>query len=258
MIIKRDCYFPPADSHRRLHIYLPKHYEESGERYPVMYFFDGHNLFSDEDATYGKCWGLKDFLDRWHKDMIIVGIECSHVRNERLQEYCPYLYRGKFWGELHGTGRATLDWMTGELKPAIDREFRTYSFREATGIGGSSMGGLMSLYGAAMHNSVFSKAACLSSSVGPGMKELLRDIAEADISPDTRIYLSWGEEEAKHARNRDLPPLITKTAQNNYTLAGLLNQRGCSTEVICQAGGRHCEADWEKQIPEFMRFLWEG
>ncbi len=257
MIIKRDILFTPANESRRLHIYLPDSYNESGERYPVMYFFDGHNLFFNEDATYGKSWGMKEFLDTWQKPMIIVGMECSHRGNERLREYCPYQYKGKFWGDLHGTGKDTLRWMAEELKPVIDRDYRTYSFREATGIGGSSMGGLMAVYGAAAYNHIFSKAACLSSSVGPGMKELLKDIALAPISPDTRVYLSWGEEEAKYFGNKNTPALITGTAKNNYILAGLFNQRGCASRVLCQYGGRHTEADWEKQIPDFMHFLWE-
>ena len=73
MIIKRDIYYPPAGSSRRLHIYLPDDYHKSEERYPVMYFFDGHNLFFNEDATYGKSWGLKEFLDGWNRKMIVVG-----------------------------------------------------------------------------------------------------------------------------------------------------------------------------------------
>ena len=89
------------------------------------------------------------------------------------------------------------------------------------------------------------------------MKELMQDISDAPISPDTRVYLSWGEEEAKYFGNKDLPALTTRTAQNNYTIAGLLNQRGCATRVVCQYGGKHCEADWEKQVPGFMTFLWD-
>ena len=84
MIIKRDIYYPPAGSSRRLHIYLPDDYHKSEERYPVMYFFDGHNLFFNEDATYGKSWGFKEFLEGWNRKMIIVGMECSHEGNSRL------------------------------------------------------------------------------------------------------------------------------------------------------------------------------
>ena len=98
MVIKKDVLFTPANKTRGLHIYLPDNYNETNERYPVMYFFDGHNLFFDEDATYGKSWGLKDFLDGWGKDIIIVGLECGHEGNERLVEFCPYTFHGRFWG----------------------------------------------------------------------------------------------------------------------------------------------------------------
>lgn len=67
MIEKTDFWFSSAGQNRRLHIYLPDDYYESEERYPVMYMFDGHNLFYDSDATYGKSWGMKDFLDHWDK-----------------------------------------------------------------------------------------------------------------------------------------------------------------------------------------------
>ena len=58
MIEKIDFWFSPAHQNRRLHIYLPNDYFNSNERYPVMYMFDGHNLFYDSDATYGKSWGF--------------------------------------------------------------------------------------------------------------------------------------------------------------------------------------------------------
>ena len=90
MVIKRDFVYSPNGENRKLHIYLPDDYDMTDERYPVMYFFDGHNLFCDADATYGTSWGLKEFLDHWQKKMIVVGIECSHTGDERLHEYLPY------------------------------------------------------------------------------------------------------------------------------------------------------------------------
>ena len=90
MIVKRDCHYSPAGKNRPLHIWLPDDYDRSGQRYPVMYFFDGHNLFLNEDATYGKSWGLKEFLETWGKQLIVVGIECGHEGQERLSEYLPY------------------------------------------------------------------------------------------------------------------------------------------------------------------------
>ena len=82
MIIKRDLVYSPTGKDRVLHIYLPDHYNETDERYPVMYFFDGHNLFRDEDATYGKSWGLDGYCAAWDKQLVIVGIECAHEGND--------------------------------------------------------------------------------------------------------------------------------------------------------------------------------
>ena len=74
MIVKRDFIYTPKGKNRPLHIYLPEGYGKTEKRYPVMYFFDGHNLFFDTDATYGKCWGLKEFLDKWDRKLILVGM----------------------------------------------------------------------------------------------------------------------------------------------------------------------------------------
>ena len=90
MIEKREFLYTPKGKNRTLHIHLPQSYGTTDQRYPVMYFFDGHNLYRDQDATYGKSWGLESFLDSWGKDMIVVGMECSHEGSQRLDEYSPY------------------------------------------------------------------------------------------------------------------------------------------------------------------------
>jgi len=75
---------------RKAYIYLPESYEKEKEkRYPVMYMFDGHNVFVDEDATFGKSWGMKKYMDQSKKDLIIVAVECNHEDNRRLIEYSP-------------------------------------------------------------------------------------------------------------------------------------------------------------------------
>ncbi|MDO4960517.1 MAG: alpha/beta hydrolase-fold protein [Eubacteriales bacterium] len=256
MIIKRDNTCTPVGKNRTLHIYLPDNYYDSDERYPVMYFFDGHNLFLDEDATYGKCWGLKSFLDGWWKDMIIVGIECGHEGRERLNEYSPYYWNSNYIGKVEGIGETILDWMAHELKPMIDSEYRTWPHREATGIGGSSMGGLMSLYGVTRFNDTFSKAACLSSTVIPCYRKLTSDIRAARLNEDTRIWLSYGEDEA-FGRSSDVKDIFdTKTSKYTGKIMDILADKHVIAKHYMQPGGRHCEADWEKQVPAFMEFLW--
>ena len=256
MIVKRSFLYSPKGEARTLHIYLPDSYDTSTERYPVMYFFDGHNLYHDEDATYGKSWGLEAFLNSWNKDMLVVGMECSHQGNQRLDEYSPYTFPMGHWGMVHGMGKETMDWIVQEIKPMIDAEYRTYSFREATGIAGSSMGGLMSLYAAAAYNRTFSKAACLSSCITPCFQDMAREILSHGIDADTRVYLSWGTEEAGGTNEDPQKDFESRTARCNLALASLLRQQEASVNVYCQRYGNHCEADWEKQVPVFMDYLW--
>lgn len=81
------------DSPRRAYLWLPEDYEENPDkRYPVMYMFDGHNVFFDEDATYGKSWVWRNSWRKNPKDLIIVAVECNHEGNRRLIEYSPMTY----------------------------------------------------------------------------------------------------------------------------------------------------------------------
>ncbi len=251
MIVWRDSWYWPQGGTRTLHIYLPDWYYDSNERLPVTYFFDGHNLFYDEYATYGRSWRLQRFLDRWEKPMIVVGLECSHEGDNRLSEYNPYKTRIR--GKLEdGLGEQTFLWIERDIKPAIDAQFRTWSHREATGIIGSSMGGLMSLYGTICHNSTFGKAGALSSATRFYRRNLLRDLATAHISPDTRVFMSWGEHEA----GRFYGPQDSAESRASLELAEALEARGAAVMAHYVHGGKHREADWERQVPRMMDFLW--
>ncbi|MBP3926252.1 MAG: alpha/beta hydrolase [Clostridium sp.] len=257
MIIKRDVWYSPTQKMRGLHIYLPDYYYDTDERMPVMYFFDGHNLFFNEDATFGTCWGLKEFLDRWDKPMIIVGIECGHEGDERLNEYCPYQVSWGFLQRIHGIGDATMRWIVDELKPMIDREYRTYHRRECTAIAGASMGGLMAVYGIIRYNQWFSKAVCVSGTIYPCMPQIYEDIRRCSMSPDTRVYLSWGTREARGVSDHTREDKNSHAAVRVRSLAQHLSYKGAVTRVHCQVGGGHCEADWAEQVPGFMNFLWK-
>ena len=258
MIVKRDCIYTPKGKNRPLHIYLPDDYATSLDRYPVFYMFDGHNLFSDSDATYGKCWGLKEFLDGWDQELILVGIECGHEGDERLSEYLPYrAIFSRFFRKFKPMGGVTMDWIVNEIKPMIDREYRTLPDRDNTGIGGSSMGGIMSLFAGIHYNRWFSRAACVSSAMGFCMGPLMKDIQVCAIDPNTRFYLSWGTKEAHGNKNPDIDDRHSKTYQWNTRAAAALKAKGASIALYCQVGGAHCEADWEKQNPIFMNYLWK-
>ena len=238
-VFTHDLWYWPAQRMRTLHVYLPDGYEGSQERYPVMYFFDGHNLFYDECATYGKSWGLKDFLDRWEKPLIVVGMECSHEGDARLDEYCPY--SGRMFGhELVGMGEQTFQWIVNDVKGWADANLRTWAHREATGVGGSSMGGLMSL----------------STGVRLWKRGLQRDLRTAHVDPDTRVYLSWGEHEAGRHRADADPATATPEAKAELDFVRRLQQAGADIYCYLQPEGRHCEACWEQQNGRYLDYLW--
>lgn len=250
MIKKFETFITPFKLKRTIHLYLPDNYDMSDERYPVMYMYDGHNLFFDEDATYGKSWGLKEFLDHDDKNFIIVGIECNHEGRERLNEFCPYTLKESYLGSITGKGEELMDWVIDELKPYIDSHYRTIPFRECTGIAGSSMGGLMALYTVIKYNQYFSKAACLSSAIGICQYQLKEELKQAYISPDTRVYLSHGKKETYSQEHLE-------RVQNllSYFYQEIVKRGGaCCINIT---NGKHNEASWEKENETYMHFLWK-
>lgn len=106
---------------RRVYVYLPSSYKKDpNKRYPVLYMFDGHNVFLDSDATYGKSWGMKDYMDRTRTQMIIAAVECNHSPdNGRLREYSPYDFNDFSFGPVKGEGRKTMDWMVNKDRKSV-------------------------------------------------------------------------------------------------------------------------------------------
>ena len=88
------------------------------------------------------------------------------------------------------------------------------------------------------------------------MRPLLRDMARSDIDPDTRVYLSWGTKEAWGVKDPNREDYSSKTYRCNLSVAERLRDRGAAAMLRCQVGGGHCEADWEKLVPDVMHFLW--
>ena len=249
MVTKFERYFSPAGENRGIHLYLPDDYYESQERYPVIYMFDGHNLYFDSDATFGKCLGMKDFLDHWGKKFIVVGIACADTDIQRVHEYCPYHIQSRIYGDLNGRGDATVNWIVQELKPWIDQTYRTWPFREATAIAGYSMGGMMTLFTVLRYNSIFSKAAVISPALLPAMEDFKQEIGNGSFSPDTRIFFSWGTAE-------DSPEGVWHLEQSIRHLEYLVQQKGVQTYLFRQEGGIHNEYSWEQQLPVWMNYLW--
>ena len=250
MITKWSITIPEltGDEPRSAYVYVPDAFEEDPEaRYPVLYMFDGHNVFFDEDATYGKSWGMADFTAATDLPVIIAAVECNHSPdNGRLSEYSPFTFDNPEVGHVRGRGRTTMEWLVNTFKPYIDAEFPTLPDREHTFIAGSSMGGLMSLYAVTAYNHVFSRAAALSPSVWFATERLDRLLRTAPIAPDTVIYMDYGSNEL--SRHSNMSRQFSRVTQRLLERQVLLNCR-----IV--PGGEHSEASWENQIPFFMDTL---
>ncbi|MBQ4616468.1 MAG: alpha/beta hydrolase [Mailhella sp.] len=244
--------FPAAakgERKRRAYVYLPAMYKDQPRRrFPVLYMFDGHNVFFDEDATFGKSWGLAEYLDFSETPLIVAAVECNGAPgNGRLSEYSPFDFYGPEVGSVEGRGEATMHWFIHEFKRVVDRRFRTIPWREQTFIGGSSMGGLMSLYAVARYNHIFSRAAALSPHIWAGKEQLIHLLRNAPMARDTVVYMDWGSAEVDRSMARD-----------QREVADALFDRKISLTARVVPGGDHSEASWEKQAPFFIETLMYG
>ncbi len=248
MIERLPARIDPLNKTTWIDIYLPDDYFGSDRRYPVLYMFDGQNLFFDQQASFGRSWRLKDFLDHNPDKYIVVGIESDPLGQNRLHDYTPYRLTDTFFGPTKGEGAKLLEWLVQVMKPIIDRKFRTWPQREATAIIGSSMGGLMAFYAVIHHNDVFSKAACLSPSLFLCQEEISQDFEDCALNPDTRIYWSFGSKELP-ARQR----VEAEMALDEY--AWSLKRRGGYGRVKIWENAAHNEESWGNQMHEVLHFL---
>lgn len=237
---------PQLGRKRRIAALLPHNYYETTKQYPVIYLNDGQNLFND-DAPYGN-WkvdtSLQKLAEKGKGEVIIIAID--HGGKERIVEYSPYP-NDKF-GEAQGD--LYLDFLINTLKPYVERTFRVSSKRENTGIGGSSMGGLISLYAGMKYSNVFGKLLVFSPSlwIAPQMFE---DTSKVKLAGFTKLYLYAGEKESKS----HIPDLMRYyiTIRRNKELIKDLDM-----EVSINPDGVHSEYCWEKEFPIALEWLFDN
>ena len=250
MIMTRNISIPRLTGKelRRAYVYVPDEAKENPDyRYPVLYMFDGQNVFFDSHATYGKSWGMLEYLERNNVPLIVAAVECNHhPDNGRLKEYSPFTFEEERFGRVTGKGRLTMEWLVYVFKPIIDRNFPTLPDRDHTFIAGSSMGGLMTVYAVTKYNHIFSRGAALSPSLWVNPKKLEFMIRHTDFSAGTILYMDYGSEEFGWK-----PGMIKGYNQicSAFTESGVM----LTSRII--PGGTHQEASWEKQIPYFIHTL---
>ncbi|MDX2075823.1 MAG: alpha/beta hydrolase-fold protein [bacterium] len=253
--VAQGVYSPQLDNKRDILVWLPPTYPyEHRKRYPVLYFFDGQNLFDSHTSYAGE----------WHVDSTMIalaqeGIEAIIVglpnNDQRHLEYNPF-------EESHigrGKGDKTIEFIAQTIKPMIDRDFRTRPDRAYTGLGGSSMGGGMALFGYLAYPHIFGLCAALSPAYWFGGKKML-DYASKRPYNGGRMYLDVGTAEGSQKKPRwskntyaemfvESVQTLTNTLVNNgYT-------EGKNIQFVLDEGGTHSESAWARRLPNAMRFL---
>ena len=235
---------------RDLIVYLPPGYDaEPGRSYPVLYLNDGQNLF-DPATSYikGRTWMVREHADEAIEageiePLVIVGI--YNTGDRRLAEYTHERDWQMGGGEADSYGQL----LTLELMPWIAEHYRVRTEREHTGLGGSSLGGLVSLYLGLRLGEAFGQLAVLSPSVWWNHKSILGVLSETAplLNDRPRIWLDVGDHEGRMTL-RDAELLAKRLRANGWE-----DDESLHFEKI--RGGTHDESSWAQRVGPMLRFL---
>ncbi len=226
---------------RDIDIFLPASYPRTRRRYPVVYMQDGQNL-ADPDRSFAGTWELEAALASLAPrgiEAIAVGV--PNMGEARIREYTPFVDAK----EGGGDGDAYLAYLERTVKPLVDRRFRTRPEREATGIFGSSLGALISLYAFFRAPETFGFVGAMSPSLWFAGGAMLAYIAR-DGTPPGRIYLDAGTQEGG------------STLRNARELVRILESKGYGPDQLHfleVEGGQHTEGDWARRLAPALEFL---
>ena len=239
-IIDTAFYMSQLQRERRIWIYLPAGYEDSRKKYPVIYMHDGQNLF-DEATSFAGEWGVDEYMDSLRAtgddEAIIVGID--NGQSKRMTEYNPYTF-GQFG---KGEGDHYVDFLVKNLKPFIDKNYRTLKGRPNTFIAGSSMGGLISLYAVLKYPKIFGGAGIFSPAfwTAKGIDSMVRSHGR---SISARLFFYAG------GREGNSMVVNQKRIINEIELSS-----ASKIKEVVDSGGQHNEAAWRKYFPEFYKWV---
>jgi predicted alpha/beta superfamily hydrolase len=233
---------------RNVTIFLPPGYETTPDRrYPVLYLHDGQNLF-DPDAAFkkGEHWRVGEtataLIDAGRvPPLIIVGID--NTGHRRLHEYTPTHDRRRGGGGADAYGQM----LVNELKPFVDKRYRTLPDAASTGLGGSSLGGLVSLYLGLRHPVTFSRLAVMSPSVWWDRRVILRHVRDARPKPRLRMWVDIGTREGRyHVDNAQL-------LRVGLVKSGWVEGDDLHYEEV--DGGTHSEGAWARRFDRVLLYL---
>lgn len=249
---------PQLRNRRDILLYLPPSYEMSERRYPVLYMHDGQNLFDASTSFVGE-WEVDETMESLSYteglEAIVVGI--PNMGQDRLAEYGPFY--DSYHNNRGGRGERYVNFLVDTIKPMIDEDFRTRPERQCTGVMGSSMGGLISLYAFFRCPEVFGFAGVMSPSFWFAQSAIFDYVAQAPFNGG-KIYLDAGTRElsgpmsdhVQRARSRRYYASIRRMYR-------VLAKRGYRPQrdllYVEEKWADHSESSWGRRLPIALRFF---
>ncbi|QIX62976.1 T9SS type A sorting domain-containing protein [Hymenobacter sp. BT18] len=239
---------PQLGRTRRVWIYLPTDYATSARRYPVLYLHDGQNVF-DKCTSFSGEWGVDEALRQLQQSgqdptgTIVVAVD--NGGSSRLDEYSPWK-NAQYGG---GEGEKYVDFLVQTLKPYIDGQYRTLTGREYTGIAGSSMGGLISVYAALKYQEVFSKVGVFSPAFWFAKEPLFDFVKTAGHHQPIRFYFVAGTKESE-----TMVPYMAE-------MRDALQAQGfpaADMSYHAMEDGQHAEWFWQREFPSAFQWLFSS
>lgn len=233
---------PRARKDRRVSVLLPFDYNQSSKSYPVMYMMDGQNLF-EEGAPFGS-WELNTKMailaEKQMHEVILVCID--HAGSKRMEEYVFSSHKNE-----RGKGSEFVNWIIKTLIPFINKKYRTQSDANNTGIGGSSLGGLISLMAGITHPQIFGKLMLLSPSLWKILDLIYDRVMYLPlISNNQFVYLYGGKKEASN---------MTGFLSDFYNQLIRIDPANDRVHLSIHESGEHSEKFWGKEFPFALKYL---
>jgi predicted alpha/beta superfamily hydrolase len=240
--ILKELESPELGNRRDLLVYLPPSYDSSDRRYPVIYMHDGQNLFDDATSFAGE-WAVDQTLESASEqglEAIVVGV--PNAGASRMDEYSPFV-DAKMGG---GRGDLYVDFLVRTVKPLVDASFRTLPEAQFTGIAGSSMGGLISLYAFFREPHVFGFAGVMSPALWFAGGAIFDYMSQVAFAPG-RLYLDVGTNEGEMT--------LSNVKRARDMLLGMGYRLGWDLLCVIDEGASHNEAAWRRRLRRELQFL---
>lgn len=243
---------------RSIRVLVPPGYdapENRGKRYPVLYLLDGQNLFDAclSDVSHAE-WQVDETVYRLIREkaipeMIVVGVD--HMGVKRAYEFLPYRDTFGDPNMEEPAGKRFPDFLATEVLPFVDREYRTLTGHDNTGIGGSSYGGVATLYALMARPQTFGYGLMESPTIWVGMGQLIRDTSPLVAYP-RKVFMGLGKAELGEGENVEKGLALFDRVVANFRAAGYDES---SFRYVLEPDAKHTESAWAKRLPDALKFL---